>query len=183
MTKFYRNYIWKKAIPYGIEEVQEGAECAYKIPSDPYRKRIAVEEWRNGKFFRVVYDSALFDFRHLQPADQNAWQKVNVLETKETVTSQIRNQDDRTILIEVYHFEGGICRSCMTSSAHGIPVSQQKMYYIAHGELFNGVILSDMSGRPVMFKSYKCDETTGEYTDLLKEEWDMIKAQPPLQHA
>src|SRR5437868_1859880 len=124
----YRNYIWKKGIPYGVDPVEDTISITYKIPMDPYRKRISVEEWKSGQFLRVVYDSALMDFRHLQPAEQYAWQKVVIKESADQIISQIRNQDDRMILIETYTFEKGFCRSCLTHSAHGMPISEQRLF-------------------------------------------------------
>ena len=50
MSKHYRDYIWKSGIPYGINTVDVTDTLSYKIPMDPYRKRIAVEEWKVGKF-------------------------------------------------------------------------------------------------------------------------------------
>ncbi|MBA2727620.1 MAG: hypothetical protein H0U49_05545 [Parachlamydiaceae bacterium] len=176
MSNFYHNYIWKNGIPYGLGAGSEEAPAdAYKIAMDPYRKRIAIEKWDLGKFVRVIYDSALLDFRHLQPSEQTAWQKVIVQEDSETVISEIRNQDDRTLLIETYSFEKGFCRHCHTHSAHRVPVAEQKLYYKALGDAFNGVILFDSAGRGVMFKRYSCDDLSGEFTDLIDEHWDMQK--------
>jgi hypothetical protein len=183
MSKFYLDYIWKKGIPYGVGEVSSTSRCSYKIPADPYRKRIAIEEWRDGSFYRVLYDSALLDFRHLQPAEQTAWQKVIISETADSAISEIRNQDDRTILIETYFFKDGLCRSCTTKSPHGILVSQQQMCYKIFDEPFDGVILKDSNGKPVMFKSYKWDEEKREFTELLEEVWDDAVKKIPVKNA
>ena len=181
MSNFYHDYLWKNGIPYGLGAGQEEAPAqAYKIAMDPYRKRIAVERWEVGKFVRVIYDSALLDFRHLQPSEQTAWQKVTIHEDRETVISEIRNQDDRTLLIETYSFEKGFCKHCLTRSAHGVAVAEQKLYYCALGDAFNGVILFDSAKHPVMFKRYHADETTGEFTQLIDEHWDMQKEALPL---
>src|ERR1700722_17709087 len=103
MSNFYHDYLWKNGIPYGLGtslEAISGDKEVYKIAMDPYRKRSAIEKWHSGKFLQVIYDSALLDFRHLQPSEQTAWHKVNVHEDNDNVVSEIRNQDDRTILIE-----------------------------------------------------------------------------------
>lgn len=175
MTKQYRDYVWKEGIPYGIDPVDQNAEVSYKIPMDPYRKRIAIEKYISAVFIATLYDSAFLDFRHLKPAEQTAWQKLIVEENSEQVISAIRNQDDRLILIETYRFENNYCRECHTKSPHGISISHQKMFYTALNDKFNGVVLFDNNDHPVMRKSYQCDENTGEFTLLLKEEWDMQK--------
>ncbi len=181
MSNFYHDYIWKNGIPYGLGAGSEKSPAdAYKIAMDPYRKRIALEKWVFGKFVRVIYDSALLDFRHLQPSEQTAWQKVIIQEDGDTVISEIRNQDDRTLLIETYRFENGFCRHCQTLSAHRVPVAEQKMYYTALGDEFNGVILFDSAERPVMFKRYASDDASGEFSQLIDEQWDMQKTSLPV---
>ncbi|MGZ3633348.1 MAG: hypothetical protein ACXU9U_04950 [Parachlamydiaceae bacterium] len=44
MSKYYRDYIWKEGIPYGIEAIESFETITYKIAMDPYRKRIAIEK-------------------------------------------------------------------------------------------------------------------------------------------
>src|SRR5438105_2699280 len=74
-------------------------EVSYKIIADPYYKRISIEKYIQGSFNSLLYDSAIFDFRHLKPAEQNAWQKTTVNDEEAKVICHIRNQDDRLILI------------------------------------------------------------------------------------
>lgn len=177
MSNLYRDYIWKNGIPYGLGAALESIDgVAYKIAMDPYRKRIAVEIWASGLFQQVIYDSALLDFRHLHPSEQTAWEKVIIKESDLEVISEIRNQDDRTILSERYRFEKGFCRSCQIFSSHGFLVAQQKLYYQALEDAFNGAILYDSAQHVVMFKKYACDEISGEFTQLLEEQWDAHKA-------
>jgi hypothetical protein len=176
MSKTHRDYFWKEGIPYGISPLEntstDGLE-AYKIVMDPYRKRISIEKYsKEKKFSSVVYDSALFNFRHLKPAEQNAWQKEIIKETDSEVVAQIRNQDDRIILVETYRFEQGLCRECRTHSPHGIFVSRQQIFHTALGDHFNGVVLFDSNQHPVMYKHYKVDES-GDFSELISEQWNM----------
>lgn len=176
MSKYYREYVWREGIPYGIGEVaREPKVTSYKIPMDPYRKRIAIERYCGEVFESLIYDSALLDFRHLKPAEQSAWQKVILSDSGQQMVAAIYNHDDRLILIETYCFEQRLCRSCISTSGHGIKLSEQKIYYKALGDAFNGVILFDSHSHPVMCKRYACDEPAGEFsefTDLLEELWD-----------
>lgn len=173
MSKFFRDYCWKNGIPYGIDPISGKANAvSYKIAMDPYRKRICVEKYADGHFDSIVYDSALLDFRHLRNSrEQTAWQKVTISETEEQVVCLIRNQDDRVLFLETYSFEKGRCRMCHVQSAHGVPLSVHRMFYKDLHDPFNGVILSDANGHAVMSKSYAIDESTGEFTQLLKEDW------------
>lgn len=172
----YQDYYWKEGTPQGIHRIDPEnnlEEINYKIVIDPYRKWISIEECLGLRFSKVVYDSMLFDFRHLKPIHQNAWQKLTLEESDKKITSLIRNQDDRSILIEEYVFEQGRCRSCDVRSIHGIPISSQRIHYKELGDKENGVYLFDSTSRPVMYKQYACDPVSGDFTDLLKEEWNM----------
>ncbi len=182
MSKYYRDYIWKEGIPYGIESIDRTATLTYKIAMDPYRKRIAIERYELGVFKEIVYDSALLDFRHLKPAEHTAWQKCILFEDDNCTTAAIYNQDDRLILIEKYAFENGFCRSCSATSGHGVPLSFQKMYYTLLGDSMNGVLLLDINDHPVMFKTYASNEITGEFSEVLEELWDGKKIAEILVH-
>lgn len=171
MSKYYRDYVWKEGIPYGINAIDDDSGMAYKIAMDPYRKRIAIESYENKQFKAIIYDSGLLDFRHLKPAEQTAWQKVTLSECNDKVVAAIYNQDDRLIFIETYHFEGKFCRRSTSTSGHGIPLSEQKIFYQSLGDPFNGVILYDINYHPVMSKKYELDEQ-GEFSDLIEEIWD-----------
>lgn len=180
MSKNYENYVWKNGMPYGIpgkfsETSPSYNDIYYKIVSDPYHKRISIEKYVHNSFSQVIYDSALFNFRSLKPAEQNAWQKTTVAESETKITSHIRNQDDRLILIEIYSFVKGLCRECHSYSPHGILVSLQKMYYQSLGDAFNGTMLYDINEHPVLYKRYQVDLTTQDFTELLEEQWDMTK--------
>lgn len=174
MVQFYKNYIWKNGLPYGISACSGDAlekGMSFKIPSDPYHKRVSVEKYINGVFSSLIYDSALFDFRSLKQGEQLAWQKLTVNETENTAQCHIRNQDDRLILIEKYQFEKELCRECRAFAPIGVLLSTQKMFYKALNDPFNGVTLFDSNGHAVMSKHYEFDETTKEFTQLLKEDW------------
>ena len=175
---YYSDYIWKNGIPYGIsklapEEVRSNK--AYKIVMDPYRKRIAIEFYNQGLFDKIIYDSALLDFRHLNPATQAAWQREIMSDTPAITISLLRDQDDRVICIEQCEFEKHLCRKCILRSPHGQLISVHEMYYTFLNDPQNLVILYDSEQRPVMQKQYSSDETTGEFTTLELESWDVTK--------
>lgn len=175
MSKLYRDYFWKNGIPYGKGSEEEAVET-YKIAMDPYRKRISIEKYEKGQFTSLIYDSALFDFRHLKPDAQYAWQKTVIRETAEAMECLLRNQDDRIVVREVYRFDNNVCRSCEAFSVHGVPISRQRMFYTALGDPFNGVILYDLNEHQVLSKRYNVDQVTGEFTDLLEESWNCQNA-------
>lgn len=176
MSKYYTDYVWKEGIPYGIagdDSLDKMPEkFGYKIAMDPYRKRISIEKYENGLFHSVVYDSAFLDFRSLKPAEQAAWQKTVLTESPQTIKCIIRNQDDRVLFIEEYTFEKNLCRKCQVVSPHGITLSVQKIFYVLLSDSFNGVMLYDSNGHLVMFKKYQADATTGEFLELLEENWN-----------
>ena len=174
MTRHYKDYVWRGGLPYGVGPVDEDellGSITYKISSDPYHKRVSIEKYEKGRFSSIIYDSALFDFRQLKLGEQLAWQKTLINETDQAATCHIRNQDDRLILIEEYHFEGDRCRECKAYSPIGHLISIQKISYKDLKDGFNGVTLLDSQGRTVMSKHYDWDDTTKQFTTLLKEEW------------
>jgi hypothetical protein len=177
VTQYYKDYLWKNGQPYGLHPCSKDESCdtSYKIASDPYHKRISVEKYVNRSFSSIIYDSALFDFRHLKQGERLAWQKTSVQEEENSAISHIRNQDDRLILIENYRFEKGLCRECQAYAPFGILISTQKIFYQNLGDPFNGVILFDSNGYSVMSKHYAFDEATREFSELLNEDWEIKK--------
>ncbi len=176
MFKYFGHYYWKEGKPYGSHEVDPIVNSiSYKIITDPYHKRFSIEKYRYKTFDKVIYDSHLLDFRHLTLKDQMAWQREMLHEEENVATSLLRNQEDRALLLENLTFENNVCRACHTSSIHGIPLAIHRMYYRRLNDPFNGVILFDIEESPVMMKTYDVDPLTGEFTDLLKEEWNMLK--------
>lgn len=182
MSEYYRDYVWKNGLPYGILKCAPGDTLktsipgwnegvAYKIASDPYHKRVSIEKYMDGSFASILYDSALFDFRHLKQGEQLAWQKTPIDETETTALCHIRNQDDRLILVEEYIFEKGLCRECRAFSPIGALLSVQKITYKTLKDPLNGVFLYDSNGRAVMSKHYEFDEETREFSVLIKEDW------------
>ena len=152
MTKYHADYVWKGGLPYGIKEVQKGIGITYKIVSDPYHKRNSIEKYEDGKFIEVIYDSALFDFRHLKPEHQYAWEKTTVEETDGQVICEIRDQNDRLVLKEKHVFEGDKCRTCYVYAPHGPLLSVQKILYKECGDPFDGVTLYDSNEHVVLTK-------------------------------
>lgn len=173
MLKYYRDYYWKKGKPYGLDpvEIPDQEAITYKIVVDPYYKRFSLEKYKRGHFEKIIYDSSLLDFRHLNPIEQQAWQKEILEETPTSMKCLLRNQDDRAILFENYEFERGRCRACSFISIHGILLAKHCLYYSDFGDSFNGIILYDIEGRPIMKKMYEIDSSTGEFGTLLSEEW------------
>lgn len=179
MFKYFQDYYWKAGKPYGVEAVDPfQASSSYKIVADPYYKRISIEKYRYTFFDKIIYDSFLLDFRHLTLKDQIAWERETLKEEKDRSICLLRNQDDRGVLMETLTFEHNQCRSCSTSSVHGIPLSIHRMYYRSLTDSFDGVVLYDVEERPVMMKTYETNPQTGEFTDLLSEEWNMQTLPP-----
>lgn len=174
MHKYYESYYWDHGIPRGkglLSEEKGSFRHSFKIVSDPYHKRISIEQYEGERFLKIVYDSVLFDFRWLKPEAQIAWSKETLEETSDEVICLIRNQDDRVILREHYVFKEGLCHYCRASHPSGQHISLQQMYYKAFGDAFNGVVLFDQLSHPVVFKEYEVDECTGEFSSLLRDVW------------
>jgi len=177
MFRHWQNYYWKNGKPYGLQEKDPAlTPSSYKIVADPYFKRISIEKYRFTHLDYIVYDSYLLDFRHLTLKDQIAWQREILKEENHSTICLLRNEDDRAIFYETLHFEKNICRSCTTSSIHGIPLSIHRMFYTHMEDPFNGVVLYDNEKKPVMHKIYNFDTMTNEFTNLLLEEWNMQKS-------
>lgn len=175
--KYFTDYYWKDGAPRGLSPIPPESKhegISYKIVADPYNKRISLEKYDKGQFLSIIYDSALFDFRHLKPREQYAWQKATIEENDSQTICHIRNQDDRLILIEEYLFEENRCRECRAKSPHGLLISKQKILYKDLNDAFDGVILFDSNNHPIMLKKYKVDELSKEFTELLEEQWNMI---------
>lgn len=171
MDQHYKNYCWRDGAPYGTEKTDSLQGKTYRVISDPYRKWISVEQYNSGNFESIIYDSYLFDFRTLKTLNQAAWLKETLSEDETKVRCLLRNQDDRAVLIEEYTFKDGKCQECRTSSVHGLPVSYQKILYKEHGAPFDGVILYDTNHHIVMEKRYEIEEESGEFGELVSENW------------
>ncbi len=171
MSIYYKDYLWKEGIPYGVMPLEIPTGEYYKIPMDPYRKYISIEKYLNGALQKIIYDSVLIDFRKLKQADHTAWQKTVISESPEKTICLLRDQNDRVIFEEIHSFKEAFCKECLLKSAHGIPLSIHRMSYTKLGDPFNGVILFDLNEHPVMLKHYEADGETGEFTLLLKEDW------------
>ncbi len=168
MTKY--DYFWKNGLPYGRENCSKTTPCTYKIASDPYHKHVTVEEYKNGEFTRIIYDSRLLNFRHLRPENQTAWQKTAIDEN----SAWIRNEHDHLLYREVYHFTEGLCTKTELFSAHGIHLATHRLFYECLGDEYNGALLKDITGRPVVLKKY--EEESGEFTQLLSTETNFSHA-------
>lgn len=174
MYKHFNDYYWKMGKPYGRKIVDpHSSETSYKIVVDPYYKRFTIEKYIYFTFEKIVYDSALLDFRHLTLGEQIAWRRELLQETDNQEITLLRNQDDRAVFIETLTFIDQHCRHCQTKSTLGIPLAEHRMYYQFMDDFFNGVVLYDMEQRPVMIKTYEIDTNTQEFTNLILEEWNI----------
>lgn len=175
MLAHYQDYYWKSGKPCGFNRVDPLLVAfSYRIVSDPYFKRFTVEKYVCNRFEKIVYDSALLDFRHLTLTDQMAWQREILQEENERMISLLRDQNDRAILTEDLFFENNRCKTCTTFSIHGLLLSIHHMYYKDLKDPFNGTVLYDSEGKLVMRKIYEIDPSSGEFTDLLSEERDFM---------
>lgn len=172
MHKFYRDYYWENGRPRGQDLQQTQEEICYRIVVDPYYKRYSIEKYENQQFLDVIYDSALFDFRWLKPQEQVAWQKVKVVENEKEMTCLIKNQDDRVIAVEKYYFEEDLCRRSEMFYPNGKQLATQVISYTKLGDEKNLVILLDAYSHPVVIKEYEADEDTGEFSLMIKEDWN-----------
>lgn len=173
MIKYYETYSWKGGKPIGTNLVNPlEVEKCYKIVADPYYKHLSIEKYSKNRFERVVYDSQLLDFRKLTLRDQIAWHRETLSEGEDLSICMIRNQDDRVILIETLIFEKNRCRRCTVSSVHGIELCYHKMYYKDLDDELDGVVLYDIEGRVVLIKNYEIDPITGDFSNLISENWE-----------
>jgi len=169
--KYYLDYVWRNGAPYGIKPTVEPFEgISYKVVSDPYHKRISIEQYQNKNFEKVIYDSALFDFRHLKLPYQTGWEKMVIFEDSQKAICHIRNQEDRLILIEEHLFKEGLCVECHAFSPLNLLLSKQKITYEKFKDPFNGVILYDGNNHQVLLKKYSIDKDN-LFIDLLEEVW------------
>ncbi|MCB1135609.1 MAG: hypothetical protein KDK78_05005, partial [Chlamydiia bacterium] len=148
------------------------------ILSDPYHKRLSVERYAYGVYAETVYDSNLFDFRHLNPQSQVAWKREILDETAEHTFGLVRNIDDRVIYKEHCAYRDGHCVESRIEAPQGLAVAVQKIYYKSLGDAENAVVLYDRIGQAVMWKVYTVGED-GEFLELVEEHWDMTQTPPP----
>jgi hypothetical protein len=168
MSKFYKDYFWRRGSPVGVGEI-DAQGIAYKIVHDPYKRRVSVEQYRNGAFEKVVYDSHFLKFSKLRPEEHTAWEKVVVKQTNEETICHLRDQDDRLVLIEIHKTEQ---RICLMYSPHGLLLSRQHIFYQKLGDPFDGVVLLDSNGHTVLVKKYLVEEGGDLFEKCIEEEWD-----------
>lgn len=172
MNKLFTHYRWDKGIPVGFNPVQDQSKGQlFKVVTDPYRKHFTIEEYQDGQFQSLVYDSKLLDFRQLKPVDQTAWQKEKLWEKGNQSACLIRNLEDRVIFKENYLFENELCRECQIYSPHGLKLATQRMFYVKLGDQINGVILHDGRNVEVMRKTYSVNDA-GEFMEVIEEKWN-----------
>ena len=167
----YHDYYWKNGKPVGIGFGSITSEQAFKVIRDPYGKRYSIEKYALGKLVEIVYDSSLFDFRHLKSEETAAWQRETIKELPHLTHALIRSMDERIILREESYFKEGLCQSCKIFSPHGVWIGTQNILRISSGDSFNGVILHDCLNHPIVIKKYAIDEFD-TFTELLGEKWE-----------
>lgn len=168
MEQHYRDYQWRRGKPQGLQKCLSQTETTYRILHDGYYKRITVEEYCEGQFSKVIYDSSLLDFRKLNQRDQMAWSREIVFDNADRRITLIRDIDDRVILKEEMGFQKDLCVECRLVSPTGFQVGMQKVLYTVLGDPFNGVVLYDNIGKTVLEKKYQIDEMN-QFTDLISE--------------
>lgn len=169
----YKDYVWKSGLPYGINHSESKEGITYKVLSDPYHRVVFIEQYRDGSFVKIVYDSRLLNFRKLNPQEQTAWERTIRSETESEIVSEVRNQDDQLIIVETMSYdEQGLCKSCRLHSPQGFFLSEHRMNYKLLGHEFDGVVLYDSNEHVVMVKKYLFDEESGQFSDLLEEKWE-----------
>jgi hypothetical protein len=163
MFPLYKKYRWQGGKPVGIDQDPKGH---FRLLSDPYGKRHIIEEYENGRFIRVIYDSTLFDFRHLHERHQVGWSKEWLKENR----LLIRDREHIPLFIEEHVFKEGKAVFCTLSTPHGIVFGEQKISYEAFGDPFNGVVLFDISGEQVLKKIYSLDDV-GEFKEVKEKQF------------
>jgi hypothetical protein len=167
MHKAYKDYYWKNGKPQGQNLADPEASTAFRVFVDPYFKRYTVEELFEGHFHRLIYDSALFDFRHLKRPENDKWRREPLSENEWL----LRDEIDRPILKEIYTFEKDLCRQTQILTPQDHPVALQKITYTHLGDPFNGVTLFDLAGKAVLRKTYTWEPSSRTFTTLLEECW------------
>jgi len=176
MFPYYKDYTWVDGVPHGISRLNNTNDMiCYRIVIGPYKKRISLEKYCGDKFLETIYDSQFFDFRMLKPESQVGWNKIILEENENIQTCVIKDQDDRAVLLETYFFENKHCRYCHILLPTRVKIATQKLYYTILDDSLNGVVLFDTEKRPVTYKRYQADHT-GNFTELIEEQWDMHKA-------
>lgn len=167
MHKAYKDYYWKNGKPYGQNAALSSDRTSFRIFVDPYFKRYTVEELLEGRFHRLIYDSALFDFRHLKRPENDKWRREPLSETQWL----LRDEIDRPILKEVYTFQDDLCCQTQILTPQDHPVALQKITYTHLGDPFDGVTLYDLNNKTVLRKTYAWDAPSRTFTTLLEECW------------
>lgn len=162
----FSDYYWKNGRPIGIPANDSSPSRKIQIIADPYFKHISIEEYLQGKFNRLIYDSRLLDFRTLKSEIPASWQRI-----EEPNRTLLRDQNDRLVFIETYSFDGNFCKECTVYSPHGLHLSTHKIYSTKQGDTFNGVELYDADNKLVMRKLYELNEE-GSFGELIKAEWE-----------
>lgn len=171
MEHYFCDYCWRKGRPYGKKQTERSASVAYKIVTDPYHRRYSIERYVSGRFESVVYDSILLDFRRLNESWYDAWERELVESSERHVVTILKDEEGRARIRETSHYRGGVPVQCDLESIHGVLVAVQKIYRTSFDDPWNGVILLDREGRPVMQKLYDIVDV-GEFGALREEHWE-----------
>lgn len=156
------DYYWNKGIPIGIK----GSKPCYRILREPFGRYYMIEQIKENKFEKVVYDSRQLDFSKLKERDQMGWCK----ETIDHNQVLIRDRDHFPKHIEKYFFQKNKPLHCELFSLQGSLIASQKIYYKSLNHAFNGVILFDSLGKQVIKKCYSVD-VQDEFLNLIAIEY------------
>ena len=128
----YKDYAWKKGCPYGLEKGINLKGISYRILSDSYQKKIVIERYKKGKFDLCIYDSSLIDFRKLKNQEgKELWYS----EELNFESALIRDECDRAVFIERYHYIERDLVETEIFTPHQILVARQKFTYLPEGKL------------------------------------------------
>lgn len=174
MNKHFADYYWRQGLPQGRGVVAVTADLSYKIIADPYHKHISIEKYLNGFFAAVVYDSALLDYRHLEPHAFSAWERTLYRENKEeeAIVYMLRDNNDRLRYFETNRFCGLLCRQCLIHTPQGILLARHELFYELFADGYNGVELYDSNDHLVLRKKYAFNQASQSFAELLEEQWE-----------
>lgn len=170
MFPHFETLFWKAGRPRGKNRIENPslAKASYTIIHDPYFKRISVERYSFGIFDKTLYDTALFDARTLKEREQIRWMREEISESESEKVQAVKDETHRTLFLERQEFQEGLPRLCSIFSPHGLLLARNRLFYEALGDSWNGAVLEDVEGRPILKKRYGLNQE-GQFEDLLEE--------------
>lgn len=160
--------------------VDKAIDTCVKIATDAYFKRYVIERYKKGIYQETLYDSALLDFRKLDPKIQLGWQKASIQISSEKQVHRLLDLEERTLLLETSFFKEGLCVLTKSHHPQGTLLCENHLFYKQFGSILNCAILLDRIGKPVVIKEYEQD-SCGEFSTLLYENWECKKETVPVR--